>query len=136
MNYILTLGHPDMLLIRHPKPLAEGNHSGRGLLKELQRRHQSSSQQVHHQHVGQVYNSARSPRARRSPQGTPGSAQRIPGQRPIVTEANAETYESYLISHKNCRVNYPCLIGNSRYFFTLICDCHNATCRYFSLPII
>ena len=80
-----------MLLLRHSKPLAEGNHSGRGLLQELKRRHQSSPRQVHHQHVGQVYNAARSPRARGSPQGTPGCAQRIPGQRPIVTEANAET---------------------------------------------
>ena len=80
-----------MLLIRHPKPLAEGNHSGRGLLQELQRRHKSSPQQVHHQLVGQVHNAARSPRARRPPQGTPGCAQGVPGQCPIVTEANAET---------------------------------------------
>ena len=79
-----------MLLIRHPKPLVEGNYFGHRLLQELQRRHQSSPQQVHHQLVGQVLNAARSPRSRRSPQRTPGCAQGIPGQRPIVTEANAE----------------------------------------------
>ena len=78
-----------MLLVRHPEPLADRNHAGRGLLQEHQRLDQSPAQKVHHKVVGQVYNASSSPRARRSSQGTPGSAKRI-ARYQVMTEAKEE----------------------------------------------
>ena len=43
---ILRSGRPDVLLLRHPEPLAGRNHAGRRLLQEHQRRHQSPAQKV------------------------------------------------------------------------------------------
>ena len=76
-----------MLLLRHPKPLAERNNAGRRLLQEHQRRDQSPAQNVHRKAVGQVSNPPRAPRARRSSLGTPGGAQ---GLACFVTGAKEE----------------------------------------------
>ena len=80
-------GQPDVLLLRHSKPLAERNNAGCRLLQEHQRRDQSPAQQVHRKAFGKVSNPPRAPCARRSPLGTPGSAQGVAG---FVTGAKEE----------------------------------------------